>query len=131
MNVAADDQAACGADAADPEAAAGIDKEGTNEDEGPTVHDSPALTEILGSLDPERPVRVLDLGPALPTNLEFYSRISTGVRIVPLLRDDGLEGLRGLDDEALTRWWAPDGSRLLPNSAVGTPSHQRYRQFVA
>jgi hypothetical protein len=66
------------------------------------IHDSPALTEIFAALDPDRPVRVLDLGSALQTNLEFYSTIGNGVRIVPLLRNDGLEGLHALDAEAFS-----------------------------
>lgn len=80
------------------------------QDGGPAVHDSPALTEILAALDPEEPVRVLDLGPALQTNLEYYATIGNRVRIVPLLRNDGLEGLRALDAEAFTDML----DRLLP-----------------
>ena len=76
----------------------------------PTVHDSPALTEIFAALDPDRPVRVLDLGPALQTNLEYYATIGNRVRIVPLLRNDGLEGLRALDEAAFTAML----DRLLP-----------------
>jgi len=74
----------------------------TEKDESPTVHDSPALTEILAALDPDRPIRVLDLGPALQTNLDFYANIANGVRIVPLQRNDGLEGLQQLDAEAFS-----------------------------
>ena len=82
----------------------------TEKDESSTVHDSPALAEILTGLDPERPIRVLDLGPALQTNLDFYAKIANGVRIVPLLRDDGLEGLQQLDAES----FAARLDRLLP-----------------
>lgn len=82
----------------------------TERDESPTVHDSPALTEIFGNLDTDRPVRVLDLGPALQTNLDFYTKIANGVRIVPLQRNDGLEGLQQLDAEA----FAARLDRLLP-----------------
>jgi hypothetical protein len=74
----------------------------TGKDNRPVVHDSPALTEIFAAIDPDRPVRVLDLGPALQTNLETYAAIGSGVRIVPLLRNDGLEGLRQLDAEAFS-----------------------------
>lgn len=56
-------------------------------DPGPCSHDSPALSEIFGAIDPERPVRLLDLGPALPTNLEFYDGLTNGIRIAHLLRD--------------------------------------------
>lgn len=61
------------------------------------VHDSPALAEFFATLDPDRPIRVLDLGPALRTNLEFYSSFASGVRIAHLLRGDDLEGFRHLD----------------------------------
>jgi len=71
-------------------------------DADPALHDSPALAEIFATLDPEQPVRVLDLGPALQTNLNFYAAIANGVRIVPLLRRDGLAGLQELDPEAFT-----------------------------
>ncbi len=90
--------------------ALGRDVDVTEKDGEPAVHDSPALTEILAALDPERPVRVLDLGPALQTNLEYYATIGKRVRIVPLLRNDGLDGLRALDEEAFTAML----DRLLP-----------------
>ena len=95
--------------------ARGIDAKTRGEDEDPAVHDSPALTEIFAALDPDRPVRVLDLGPALQTNLEYYATIGNGVRIVPLLRNDGLEGLRALDAEAFTAML----NRLLPTEDTG------------
>ena len=82
----------------------------TEKDKDPTVHDSPALTEILASLDPDRPVRVLDLGSALQTNLDFYANIANGVRIVPLQRNDGLEGLQQLD----AKGFSSRLDRLLP-----------------
>ena len=82
---------------------------------GPTAHDSPALAEIFAGLNPERPVRVLDLGSALQINLEYYATIGTGVRIVPLLRNDGLEGLRSLEPEAFSAML----DRLLPLDNVG------------
>jgi len=81
---------------------------------GPTTHDSPALAEIFAGISPERPVRVLDLGSALQTNLEYYATIGTGVRIVPLLRNDGLEGLRSLEPEAFSALL----ERLLPRDDV-------------
>ncbi len=80
--------------------ARGIDAKTRGEDEDPAVHDSPALAEIFATLDSERPMRILDLGPALQTNLDFYTTIASGVRIVSLLRNEGLEGLRQLDAEA-------------------------------
>jgi hypothetical protein len=81
----------------------------------PSVHDSPALSEILAAIDPERPVRVLDLGPALQTNLEYYTTIGSRVKIVPLLRNDGLEGIRQLDAGAFSAMLA----RLLPTEDDG------------
>jgi len=95
--------------------ARGIDAKARGEDGDPAVHDSPALTEIFASLDPDRPVRVLDLGPALQTNLEYYATIGTRVRIVPLLRNDGLEGLRALDAEAFSAML----DHLLPTGDAG------------
>lgn len=56
-------------------------------DPGPCTHDSPALADIFGAIDPERPIRLLDLGPASPTNLDFYGGFTCGVRIAHLLRD--------------------------------------------
>lgn len=79
------------------------------------VHGSPALTEVFAALDPERRIRVLDLGSALQTNLDFYATIGSGVRIVPLLRSDGLEGLRALEAEAFNAML----NRLLPLGDAG------------
>jgi hypothetical protein len=79
------------------------------------VHDSPALAEIFAALDPDQPVRVLDLGPAIQANLDYYSTIGSGVRIVPLVRDDGLEGLQQLDADA----FAAKLNRLLPVGGDG------------
>jgi len=93
-----------------PPTARGSDVIAPEKDENPAVHDSPALSEIFATLDPERPVRVLDLGPALQTNLDFYTTIANGVRIVPLLCNDGLEGLRQLDAEGFSSRL----NRLLP-----------------
>jgi hypothetical protein len=59
----------------------------------PPVHDSPALAELFASFDEEHSVRVLDLGPASPVNLEFYSTFASGVRIAHLLRGEELESL--------------------------------------
>lgn len=56
-------------------------------DPGPNSHDSPTLAEIFGDIDPERPIRLLDLGPALPTNLAFFDDLTSGIRIAHLLRD--------------------------------------------
>ncbi|MEE4270100.1 MAG: hypothetical protein V2I67_00395 [Thermoanaerobaculales bacterium] len=51
------------------------------------VHDAPALASALEAFDADHPVRLLDLGPALPANLGFYDCFTTGVRIAHLLRD--------------------------------------------
>lgn len=53
----------------------------------PEVHDAPLLGELLAELDEESPIRVLDLGPAAPANLDFFARFSSGLRIADLLRD--------------------------------------------
>lgn len=53
----------------------------------PCSHDSPALAEVFSAFDAEHPVRLLDLGPALPTNLEFYDGFTSRLRIAHLLRD--------------------------------------------
>ncbi len=84
-------------------------------DTNPAVHDSPALTEILATLDPERPLKVLDLGPAHQSNLDIYASIANGVRIVPLVRKDGLTGLQDLDPIA----FAARLDRLLPMTEEG------------
>jgi len=63
------------------------------------AHDSPALAEIYAGLDEDRPIRVLDLGPAQRANLEFYSEFACAVRIAHLLRGDDLEALRHLEPD--------------------------------
>ena len=83
-----------------PPTARGSDVKAAEKDRNPTVHDSPALSEIFTTLDPERPVRVLDLGPATPVNLEYYSAFASGVRIAHLLRDDDPAELEALDTGA-------------------------------
>lgn len=93
-----------------PPTARGISVKATEKNETPAIHDSPALAEILAALDPDRPVRVLDLGSALQTNLDFYANIANGVRIVPLQRNDGLEGLQQLD----AKGFSSRLDRLLP-----------------
>jgi len=85
-----------------PPTARGISVKATEKNKTPAIHDSPALAEIFATLDPDRPVRVLDLGSALQTNLDFYANIANGVRIVPLQRNDGLEGLQQLDAEGFS-----------------------------
>lgn len=65
----------------------------------PDEHDSPALAEIFAGIDEDRPVRVLDLGSALPSNLALFSTIASGVRIAHLLRGDELDELRSEDIE--------------------------------
>ncbi len=81
--------------AAEPAAGKGA----TGEQCPSAAHDSPALAEIFAGLDEDRPIRVLDLGPALRSNLEFYSAFACSVRIAHLLRSDDLETLRHLDPD--------------------------------
>ncbi len=87
----------------------------TGKDGGGVVHDSPALAEIIAGIDRERPVKVLDLGSALQTNLDYYATIGAGVRIVPLLRNDGPEGLSSLDTDDFSALL----DRLLPPDHAG------------
>jgi len=101
--------------AVSPTTALGEDVGAIEKDGGSAVHDSPALAEIISAIDPEHPIRVLDLGSALQTNLEYYATIGTGVRIVPLLRNNGLEGLRSLEAEAFSAML----DRLLPPNDIG------------
>jgi len=101
--------------AVSPTTALGEDVGVIEKDGGSAVHDSPALAEIISAIDPEHPIRVLDLGSALQTNLEYYATIGTGVRIVPLLRNNGLEGLRSLEAEAFSAML----DRLLPPNDIG------------
>ena len=101
--------------AVSPTTALGEDVGAIEKGGGPAVHDSPALAEIISAIDPEHPIRVLDLGSALQTNLEYYATIGTGVRIVPLLRNNGLEGLRSLEAEAFSAML----DRLLPPNDIG------------
>ncbi len=50
----------------------------------PEVRRSPVLEELLAGLDPERGLRVLDLGPASRRNLECYSTFAAGIRFAGL-----------------------------------------------
>jgi len=51
------------------------------------AHGAPALASVLEAFDADHRVRLLDLGPALPANLDFFGGFTTGVRIAHLLRD--------------------------------------------
>lgn len=64
------------------------------------VHDAPLLEQILDRAGRQGGVRLLDLGRALPSNLEHYSSFAAKIRFVDLLgqRDDG--DVRSLDDQA-------------------------------
>jgi hypothetical protein len=50
------------------------------------VHAAPALGALLGRLDGERGLRVLDLGASVAANLERYSRFAVSVRFADLPR---------------------------------------------
>jgi hypothetical protein len=76
----------------------------------PEEHDSPGLGEIFGSLDPEAPCRILDLGPALRLNLELYATIASKVRIVDLFRNDSPAEMAALEDDSFVHRL----TRLLP-----------------
>lgn len=49
------------------------------------VHRSPGLRAALSHLHEERPTNVLDLGPAVAPNIEFFSRFPCRLHIVDLL----------------------------------------------
>jgi len=65
------------------------DREGSPE--GPVEHPSPGLRAIVEALDPESDNRVLDVGPAVPANITFFSRFATHIRIA-----DAVEDLRSI-----------------------------------
>lgn len=52
-----------------------------------TVHPSPGLAAFLGGLHGRGPCRVLDFGPATPTNFQVYATFARSVHFVDLLRD--------------------------------------------
>jgi hypothetical protein len=68
-----------------------VDRAGLTDGAG--EHDSPALAEIFSTVNDDRPVRILDLGPALPVNLAFYNTVAGSVRIADLARGDNLRDL--------------------------------------
>jgi hypothetical protein len=55
----------------------------------PTTHASPGLQTLMSRVEDRENLRVLDLGPSLGSNIEFFGRCSTHVRIVDLLGDPG------------------------------------------
>ena len=49
------------------------------------IHRSPGLEAALSHLHPDRPCKILDLGPAVARNVTFFSRYSCRLHIVDLL----------------------------------------------
>jgi len=66
------------------------------------VHRSPGFEAVLSELPRGGANRVLDLGPVVPENIEFYSGYATGVQVVDAYRDatDAASAVRILDDLA-------------------------------
>jgi len=54
---------------------------------GPVVHRSPGLAVALHGLDPRRPCRVLDLGPAMSCTVTFFAEYRCRLGIVDLLEN--------------------------------------------
>lgn len=80
----------------------------------PEVHRSLALAELLGELPPESSLSVLDLGPAVGANLDFFSaRFRCRLRIADLWREASAGGRLAdpeIDPAALFReLLPPDG----------------------
>lgn len=76
----------------------------------PEEHDAPGLAEIFGSIDPERPCRILDLGPALRLNLELYSTVASKVRFADLFHGDSPTAMADLENDCFVHRL----TRLLP-----------------
>ena len=79
-----------------------------------SVRPSPGLEAALGRLSEEDPARILDLGPAVGSNITYLSDYSTSIRVVdivgdrnPLSRSDDLEEseIQQLAEEALPDTW--------------------------
>ncbi len=51
------------------------------------IHRSPGLEAVLSDLTRGDAIRVLDLGPAVPENVEFYSAFATRVQVIDAFRD--------------------------------------------
>jgi hypothetical protein len=80
----------------DPEAADGPAERAASSGQ----HSSPGLAAIVAPLDPDAKCRVLDLGPAVAANIEFYGTFARHVRVLDavlelaaLVVDDDDEGL--------------------------------------
>jgi hypothetical protein len=67
------------------------------------VHTSPALADVLGRMADRHDCRVLDLGGAVPRNIELLAGFARHVRVVDVFR--ALEELRESADEEVS----PDG----------------------
>ena len=58
---------------------------------GPRVelHRSPGLQAVVGDCGSKTPCAVLDLGPALPENIEFLSARASNIQVVDVFRQGG------------------------------------------
>jgi hypothetical protein len=79
-----------------------------------SVRPSPGLEAALGRLSEEDPARILDLGPAVGSNISYLSGFSTSIRVAdivgdrnPLSQSDDLEEseIQQLAEEALPDTW--------------------------
>ncbi len=50
-------------------------------------HGSPGLRKIFATLDPESAVRILDLGPAVPSNISTLSEFASHIRVADAAAD--------------------------------------------
>jgi len=68
-------------------------RHGDREDgpDGPVEHVSPGLKAIADGLNPDLEYRFLDLGPAVPANIDYFSRYASHIRIA-----DAVEDLRSI-----------------------------------
>ena len=74
----------------------------------PEVHPSLALTALLAELRPDRPLRLLDLGPAVGANIAFWSeRLPCSVQVADLHRSLA-EVHPGTDPEPAVRAALPE-----------------------
>lgn len=92
-------------------------------------HLSPALAEAFGDLEPESPLHVLDLGPAVGENLTFLSqRYRCRLQVGDLFRSAIASGQPFTDPDADARRLF---AQLLPAGEEGAPSERRIDLVLA
>jgi hypothetical protein len=72
------------------------------------THDSPAMAELFSSLVPGQPLGILDLGPSISLNFEFYSKVASRVRFAGLFHRSGREEPLSPPKTGLTGWWSKE-----------------------